>query len=259
MKKPSNHNNSEKKRFKIPNKFVISAKGKKSNEISITPPKICPICGRKDVNGEFKLDSGRKFITVFLCNEHKELAEKRPYTIPMFLSLISFVLCIIFMPILFLLITIFITLIIFTIILTFFIFLLIFTSYKGFKAANYLNLIKEFINLKYFKKFSIVSIKRLDWTEEFNSLNQASEYKLDLKLIDELKKKRTRSAIYIGIMPTNCIPGIIFSFLLLGLGIIPYIVVYIIIYFLLFFMIGAGAFFLVIFTYYFIKIMDMED
>ena len=179
---------SETKRFKIPNKFVISHKGKKSNEISIVPPKICPICGKKDVESEFKIKIyGKKFMIILLCREHSVVAKKAQKPIPIVLSLISFILIILFMPILFLLINVFITLIVFGIILSFF----IFSIYKGVRGAKHVDLILEYINLKYFKTFSIVIIKRLDWADEFKRLNLAKEYKKDLELIEELKKKNT--------------------------------------------------------------------
>ena len=237
---PSLESKSEVKRFKISNKFAISHKGKKSNEISISSPKICPICGKENVDSEFKIKTyGKKFMIVLLCKEHNDLAKAQKPT-PIVLSLISFILVILFMPILFLLTNIFITLIVFGIILSYF----IFTIYKAVKGAKYLNLILEDINLKYFKTFSIVIIKRLDWADQFKSLNQAEEYNIDLELIEELKKKKLRSLINLGIIVIIYISSVIIFSLLFLQGIIDSIIWDSILKFLSFLLIGATILFI---------------
>jgi len=243
-------------RFKIPNKFVISHKGKRTNEISIVPPKLCPICGKKDAENEFKINTyGRKFMIILLCREHSILAKKAQKPIPIVLSLISFILFIIFMPILFLLTNIFITLIVFGIILSF----LIFYIYKGARGTKHVDIILEYINLKYFKTLSIVIIKRMDWSDEFKILNLAKEYKIDLELIEELKKKKHRSLINLGIMVIIYISGVIISSFLFLNGIIDSIIWDSIIKFLSFLLIGATILFIGMRFHYDILIKNMED
>ena len=254
----SSENNSENKKFRLPYRFVSSPKRKEHNEIIITPPKICPICGRKDVDGEFKLCStknGNKFITVLLCSEHKELSEKDQNMIPLCLSLISLLVISFFMPILFLLITVFMTFLIFAIVMIFF----VFRTVKAFKGSNNISFVNKYINLKCFKTSYVLSIKRSDWIKEFKSLNQVSEYKVDLELIEDLKKKIKRTAIHLGIMATICFIGMIILFILFLLTIIAYIITYIITIILIFLLIGACAFFPVKILYYETKIENVED
>ena len=249
-------NDIEYKRFKIPNNFVSTLKGKRSNEISIVPPKICPICGKKDVEGEFKIKTyGKKFMIILLCREHSVLAKKDQKPIHLVLSLISFILVILFMPILFLLTNIFITLIVFGIILSIF----IFSIYKGVRGAKDIDLILEYINLKYFKTFSIVLIKRLDWADEFESLNKVKEYKIDLELIKELKKKKHQSLINLGIIVTIYIGGVIILAFLFLQGIIDSIIWDTILKFLSFLLIGATILFIGMRFHYDILIKNIED
>ncbi|TFG24680.1 MAG: hypothetical protein EU529_03510 [Promethearchaeota archaeon] len=262
MKKLSD-NKSEKKRFKIPNRFVSSPKRKERNEIKIIPPNICPICGKTNVDEKYKLRSRsynfRKYITIFMCGTHIQFNEKTKFLrLLNFISIFTILLIISLLllniisssftgPIIYLIIPIICALFSFNIIK------------GGFKLTWIQDLEKKYVNFKFYRKYSIISIRRLDWANEFKNLNQTSEYKLDLELIEELKKKRNRSAIYIGIMATICIPGIIFSFLLLGLGIIPYIIAYFIGYFLYFLLIGATIFFVIKLAYYTMETLDMED
>lgn len=263
MKKLSNNNNFEKKRFKIPNRYISSPKRKERNEIKIIPPNICPICGKTNVDDKHKLKSRsynfRKFITIFMCGTHIQFNEKtKLLRLLNFISIFT-ILLIISLLLLNIIPSSFTGSIIYLIIPIICV-LLSFNLIKGgFKLTLIQNLENKYINFKFYRKYSIISIRRLDWANEFKNLNQTSEYKLNLELIEELKKKRNRSAIYLGIMATICIQGIIFSFLLLGLGIIPYIVADIIVNFLYFFLIGAIMFFVIKFAYYTIKTLDMED
>lgn len=203
----SSDNNSEKKRIKIPNVFVITAKGKKSNQISITPPKICPICGRKDVDGEFELKYSRKFITVLMCREHIESTKKAQNPKFLYLTLISIILFIISLPFLHLFINSFI----FLIILLAIPIVCVFSIYKAIKTHNYVEFIDDHIEFKYYSEYSIISFKNVEWGYAFKNLNKLSDYILKLELTEDFKKKRNKALKNFGITALISLIGIIFS------------------------------------------------
>ena len=255
---------SEVKRFKIPNKFGISHKGKRTNEISIVPPKLCPICEKTDVNVNYELRSRsynfRKYITILMCSKHiqmkkKPIFSKLLYLIPLFIIL--------------LMVFIFITSILTTSITSLFIFLIIpiicvFITFIMIKDGNRLIMnqesINKYITLKSYQNYSILSIRRLDWANEFKNLNQASDYELDLELIQVYKKKRKQTIIHIGIIIVTCICGIALSSMLYNIGIITSLLILEIIFYIFFYLLtGAVSFFVIKIGYYTMKILDMEE
>jgi len=241
---------SEVKRFKIPNKFVISHKGKRTNEISIVLPKICPICGKRDPDGKFKLKSTnrpRKYITILMCRVHKGFTEKvknSKFLLLILISIIFFIISLLFLNLL-------INSIIFLIVLLAIPTICVFSTYEAIKRGYSLKFINEHINLKYYRTYSIISIKILEWANEFEDLNPLSEHISNLELIEELKNKRNRSLKNLGIVALIGISGMIISISLINLRIIT-IILYIV-------LLGAICLFLSMTCYYHTEIPEKKD
>ena len=260
----SSDNNSEINRFKIPNIFVSSPKGKKRNEIEIIPPNICPICGKTDVDKNYEIKSSsynfRKFITILMCSRHIQVKEKTNFSkllhfVPIFIIL--FMISLLFLKIITISFTsLFIFLIVPIICVSF--------TYNIIKGGNKLALNQKFINkyitLKVYRVYSIISIIRLDWAKEFKNLNQTSEHKLDLELIEVLKKKRKQTSIHIGITVVTCISGILISSILYNIGVIALFIIFETLFYIFYYLlIGITILFVIKIGYYTMKILDMED
>ena len=173
---------SDMKRFKISNNFVISPKRKKSNEISIVPPEICPICGSKEIAGDFKLypeNTYKKFLSIFLCKDHYKssyLTSKFIGGCPCFILIVILILAYFLTPL-------------FLIFVIGGIAALIFIFYTLFKVMKFMDAINKNITLRFSSKESIISIKRADWANEFQNLNQCDEYIFDYNLTKESREK----------------------------------------------------------------------
>ncbi len=190
----SSNNGFNFKRFKIPTKLVDAYDGKKNDIIYINPPELCPICGSKEIAGKVKLPGlggsfgeKQKYISVLMCKEHGQLAKKS--NSPRFL----YIMCILFISI-FLLIRFLSELINNSIILISLAGILggsgaFISLYILYKDIRFQGVLEDYIVLQYSNTDSIISIKRSDWAEEFKKLNEHYEDKLDLELVEEIKRK----------------------------------------------------------------------
>ena len=170
------------KRYVVPSK--INPTHKKSNkfELSVNIPEICPICGNKEIRGTIKIfnkgisqiddrtisiQKANKFINLNICKEHSYLTEinfKKEYII-LFSSVLFcfFYFLIFFDPIL--------TTVIMTI-------GVLYTIFSNEKKREKIRIIDKYINLDYLPEYSIISIRRSDWAEDFRNLNECEEYKI---------------------------------------------------------------------------------
>jgi len=124
-------------------------------------------------------------------------------------------------------------------------------TYKAIKKGIYLKFINKDINLKYYRTYSVISIKRLEWAYEFRRLNPLSESKSNLELIEELKDKRNRSLKNLAVVSLICISSIILSHSLLN---IPFITMTLYIVLL-----GAICLFLSMICYYHTELPEKND
>ena len=182
--KNSSYKNNEYTRFQIPNNFVISPKGKETKEISVISPKICPICGSKDIFEKLKLESTdyKKFITIFMCEDHY-----KPYLSSNFkFACYPFFYVIAILILAFILYELTSTLLIFGLggIIAVAVF-----GYKLYKRAISKDLLQKSIELRHSKKESIISIKRPDWANEFQKLNKFDDYSFDVDLAKYFENK----------------------------------------------------------------------
>ncbi len=70
---------------------------------------------------------------------------------------------------------------------------------------------ENFIVLQYSNTYSIISIKRSDWADEFKKLNQCEEDKLDLKLDEKIRKKYSKNLKKFIVIITTLISLLIIS------------------------------------------------
>jgi hypothetical protein len=203
-----NHSDNEFERVQIPNNFVVSPKGKQTNEIYIVPPKICPICGNKEGLGKYKLRSQEsyKFIKLYFCEEHKILAnyDKTPKLILyIFVYALSFII-----------VTLIIAQLVNDIViivggLTSVALLFLFITIIYLKGWRDEKLLREHFVFQFSKNDSFLLIKRRDWAMEFKMLNTYNvEGKVIYDEIQNLERKWFKnakncmllSAIFISIM-----------------------------------------------------------
>jgi len=174
------------KRFVFPSKINPTHKKTNKFELSVNIPEICPICGSKEIRGTIKIfnkgiskiddrlisiQKANKFINLNICKEHIYLTE------------INFIkeYIILFSSVLF---CFFYFLIFFDPILTTIIITIggLYSVINSEKKHTKLRIIDKYINLNYLPEYSIISIRRSDWAEEFRNLNQSEEYKQGISL-----------------------------------------------------------------------------
>lgn len=152
--------------IKIQNEINSFSKKYKKKEIFIEPPKICPICGSSEISNDRYLFNKSKFnlsakrINVLVCNKHIHDGSYQSFWeyFIVFLILLSMFLAIIFRVI-----------IVFMILIG----LLFIYSWSRFGAkSKKVIFIKDYLIFNYFPEYSILTIKREDWAEEFRKLNQ---------------------------------------------------------------------------------------
>ena len=187
--------------------------GSKKREILIKPPKICPICGSKEIAGELMINEKIRgisrdnptYLEVLVCKEHQKL--KKINLKMIFLILFSIFICFFIMIIISPFDSI-IFIVGFCTTLAYLIFNLI-------KYQEDIKLIEKFIIFEYFSERSVISIRNYHWAEEFKQLNSCDEFKGDLRLFEKLEAKYKRIKVILGIM-------LIIAFL----GIIPSLIIY---------------------------------
>ena len=103
----------------------------------------------------------------------------------------------------------------------------VFRIYNAIKAHSYIKFIDDHIEFKYYKDYSIISSKNVEWGYAFKNLNELSENILKLELTEELKKKRNKALKNLGITALISLIGIIISIYLFN-GTIITIIIYII-------------------------------
>ncbi len=158
--------------LEIPNKFCDNS----NREITITPPKICPICGLEANNGVFKLYSRKRFISIPLCKEDYEKITRASgnknslYVCIGYCSLLIVPLFIVVIQSL-----IFPNSLILTSILCV-IYMLIVGGYSTYymikRMLDWSNFVQH-IFFRYNKKGSKIDIKNQDWAQEFEKLNES--------------------------------------------------------------------------------------
>ncbi len=216
----SSNNEFKFKRFKIPTKLVDAYNGKKKDVIYINPPELCPICGSKELAGMVKLPGlggsfgeKQKYISVLMCKEHGQLAKKS--NSPRFL----YIMCILFISI-FLLIRFLSELINNSIILISLAGILggcgaFISLYILYKDIRFQGVLEDYIVLQYSNTDSIISVKRSDWAEEFKKLNDHyEEDKLDLELVEEIKRKYYKNMKKFAIVISSLMIFLIISLIL---------------------------------------------
>ena len=169
------------KRFVVPSKINPAHKKTKKFELSVNIPEICPICGSKEIRGAIKIfnketskrdertisiQKANKFINLNICKDHIYLTEInfKKESIILFSSVVLgfFYFFIFFDPILTTILIIIGGL---------------YSVNSNEKKRKKLRIIDKYVNFDYFPEYSIISIKRSDWAEEFRNLNQNEEYK----------------------------------------------------------------------------------
>lgn len=167
-----NKTRAEYKQIKILNEFKSPPKKFKKKEILINPPQICPICGNTEIAGNrllfnkvnwhdiMRFGGGIKNIKVLVCSKHlyeEKINFKFEYL------LLSIALLITILSLMF-------DFVVFGAIISFGIF--IYTFYKYAKKEMKMVKIVDYIMFKSYPDYSVISIKREDWAEEFRALNQ---------------------------------------------------------------------------------------
>ncbi len=173
------------KRFIFPSKINPTHKKTNKFELSVNIPEICPICGNKEIRGSIKIfnkgiskkdyrtisiQKANKFINLNICKDHIYLTEInfiKEYIILFSSALLGFFLFFFFSPLLAAIIIIIGVL---------------YSFFSDNKKRKKLRIIDKYINLNYFPEYSIISIRRIDWAEEFRNLNQSKEYKQGISL-----------------------------------------------------------------------------
>ena len=168
------------KRFSFPSNLDSSQGKKHHSKLVVNIPERCPICGSKEIRGSIKIFNKEisqkdyitisiqrvnKFINLNICKEHIYLTEinfKKEYIILFSSALLGFFLIFYFSPLLGAIIIIIGVL---------------YSLFSDDKKTEKIRIIDKYVNFDYFPEYSIISIKRSDWAEEFRKLNQCEEYK----------------------------------------------------------------------------------
>ena len=151
-----------------------------TTQIPINTPSMCPICGRLNVEGYFKLKiKNKEDIKIFLCYKHYREFGKKPslfnnkIDIILILSLVLFSISGIIIYIITQKLDIFIVILLVNSI-PLFVYILR-KNIENFKYNQYIGNINEHVRLGFSNDSVVIRIKNSDWEKEFKRLNDWKE------------------------------------------------------------------------------------
>ncbi len=177
-----------------------------NKEINIKPPKVCPICGEKEVTNKIDVYNvnHKRFFKAWVCLKHSKLKEE-PSIKPCLLIIGLIIILSIFLSILQ--------------IWWPFLLLIVFAYCFSNVYGRFYNIISLHIQLEYFKFESVIYAKNDEWSNEFLKLNESNSRKFtgDLTpykaILSKIRRMTNALTIIVLMIPIPFLVGLLFEVL----------------------------------------------